>query len=246
MSCYRFELITFNKGSYDDIIDMIYVLTMEKSIDRHRNIYSQLKKFKLTKNAKIMFNKGYKKCKKTSCNQYKCQSIKTPPHDLTHAVNETYKDAINNNYKIILILEDDFIISERVNNNIVKQDIKKIINDYKNSELILKMGCLPFITMPYNNEYKRVILSAGTHAVLYNDNAFRKIYNQKLFASDDYDALLNKYFFGRELMYKEPLIYQLWTETENKKYWDDWNGRLLNTGEWYFAIIKKLDLNKTV
>ena len=31
MSCYRKELITNDKGSYDGIIDMIYVLTMEKS-----------------------------------------------------------------------------------------------------------------------------------------------------------------------------------------------------------------------
>ena len=124
MSCYRKELITNDKGSYDGIIDMIYVLTMEKSKKRHQSIYSQLNKFKLTKNAKIMFNKGYKTCKKISCNKYECQQVKTPPHDITHAMNEIYKDAIDNNYKTILILEDDFIVSERINNNQVIMDIK--------------------------------------------------------------------------------------------------------------------------
>jgi len=108
------------------------------------------------------------------------------------------------------------------------------------------MGCLPFVTMPYNNEYRRVILSAGAHAVLYNDIAFRKIYNKKLFALDDYDALLNRHFFGRELMYKEPLIYQLVQESENMKYWDDWNGGLLNSGEWFFSLMKHLRIDKTV
>ncbi len=246
MSCYRKELITNDKGSYDGIIDMIYVLTMEKSKKRHQSIYSQLNKFKLTKNAKIMFNKGYKTCKKISCNKYECQQVKTPPHDITHAMNEIYKDAIDNNYKTILILEDDFIVSERINNNQVIMDIKKIINDYKHSELILKLGCLPFVTMPYNNEYRRVILSAGAHAVLYNDIAFRKIYNKKLFALDDYDALLNRHFLGRELMYKEPLMYQLVQESENMKYWDDWNGGLLNSGEWFFSLMKYLRIDKSV
>ena len=66
------------------------------------------------------------------------------------------------------------------------------------------------------------------------------------FALDDYDALLNRHFFGRELMYKEPLIYQLVQESENMKYWDDWNGGLLNSGEWFFSLMKHLRIDKTV
>ena len=37
-------------------------------------------------------------------------------------------------------------------------------------------------------------------------------------------------------MYKEPLMYQLVQESENMKYWDDWNGGLLNSGEWFFSL----------
>merc|ERR1711991_809024 len=158
---------------------MIYVLTMEKSKERHRNIYSQLNKFKLTKNAKIMFNKGYKTCKKISCDKFNCKKIKNPILDITHGINEIFKDALYNNYKSIMILEDDFILSKRINDNQVIMDIKKMINDYKHNELVLKLGCFPFFTIPYNNQYRTVITSAGTHAVIYNDNAFRKIYNKK-------------------------------------------------------------------
>ena len=58
--------------------------------------------------------------------------------------------------------------------------------------------------------------------------------------------MINTNFYGRQLMYKERLIYQLWTETENKQYWDDWNGGLLNTGELFFYVVKKLKLDKQV
>lgn len=246
MSCYRFELKTYNKGSYDGIIDMIYVLTMEKSNERHINIYSQLNKFKLTKNAKIMFNKGYKTCKKISCDKFDCEQIKNPTLDITHGINEIIKDAIDNNYKSILILEDDFIFSKRINDNQVIMDIKKIINDYKHNELVLKLGCFPYFTIPYNNECRKVITSTGAHAIIYNDNAFRKIYNKKLFVLNDLELSINKYFFGKQLMYKEPLAYQLVEKTENMKYWDYWNGDLLNTKEWYFNYFKYLGLDKSV
>lgn len=242
--CYNQKILTYEKGSYDGIIDMIYVLTMEKSFKRHQSIYFQLNKFKLTKNAKIILNKGYKKCKKQQCGTIECKKIKTPPHDITHANNEILKDAIKNKYETILVLEDDFILSDKINNKKVIKDIKKIVNDYKEKELVLKLGCFPFITLPYDKKYKRVFLSSGAHAVVYNSNVMKKIFNSKKFALNDYDALLNMNFYGSQLMYKEPLIYQLWTDSENSKYWDDWNGGILNSGEWYTFLMKTLLLNK--
>ena len=245
MECYRYEVIKYENAPYKGIIDTVYVLTMDNS-SRHKSVYSQLNKYKLTNNIKIVFNKGYKKCKKTQCSPLECKEIKTPPHDITHANNEILKDAIKNNYETILVLEDDFILSDKITDKKVIKDIRNIIQEKRNDDLVLKLGCLPFITLPYNSDFKRVFLSSGAHAVVYNSNVMRKMYNSKKFALNDYDASLNMHFYGRQLMYKEPLIYQLWTETENKKYWDDWNGGLLNTGEWYFSLIKKLQLNKQV
>ena len=245
-NCYMQKILEYEKASYDGIIDMIYILTMVKSYKRHKGIYSQLDKFKLTKNVKIIFNKGYKACKKQSCNKYKCGDIKIPPHDITHANNEILKDAMKNNYKIILVLEDDFILSDRINESSVIKNIRKIIDEYKHKELVLKLGCFPFITLPYNNKYRRVLLSSGAHAVLYNDNAIKKIVNNKLYSLDDLDFLINKNFFGRELMYKEPLIYQLVEESENMKHWDNWNGGLLNSGKLFFSLMKYLSINKQV
>lgn len=245
MECYRYENIKYENAPYRDIIDTVYVLTMENS-SRHESVYSQLNQNKLTNNVNIVFNKGYKKCKKIQCTPFECKGIKTPPHDLTHANNEILKDAIKNNYETILVLEDDFILSDKINDEKVIRDIKNIIQKKKQGDLVLKLGCFPLVTLPYDSNFKRVFFSCGTHAVVYNSNVIRKMYTSKKFALNDYDSLINTNFYGRQLMYKEPLIYQLWTETENKQYWDDWNGGLLNTGEWFFYVVKKLKLNKQV
>ena len=64
MNCYTFKKIQFKKGIYDDSIDATYIITMEDSIDRHKNINEQLKNIHPTKIVYIVFNKGFKKCEK--------------------------------------------------------------------------------------------------------------------------------------------------------------------------------------
>ena len=51
-NCYYFKNITYNKGLFDDFVDMTYVLLMENSI-RESRVYNELNLFKPTKNVKI-------------------------------------------------------------------------------------------------------------------------------------------------------------------------------------------------
>jgi hypothetical protein len=64
----------------------------------------QLNEYQPTNTVYILFNKGYKKCKKQDF-------ITNPPYDLVDANLNIFKHAKENNYDNILILEDDFIFS---------------------------------------------------------------------------------------------------------------------------------------
>ena len=125
--------------------------------------------------------------------------------------------------------------SKKITNYIISTDsikIKKVAQKYN--------AQVPFIRPKKFSKDNSSSASALKHALIESE----KIYNKKLFALDDYDALLNRHFLGRELMYKEPLMYQLVQESENMKYWDDWNGGLLNSGEWFFSLMKYLRIDK--
>ena len=57
MECYNFKKNVFEKGIYDKSVDATYIITMENNKIRHKNIYKQLKKCKLTKTTYIVFSK---------------------------------------------------------------------------------------------------------------------------------------------------------------------------------------------
>lgn len=57
---YTHENIIFDTGILDDIIDILYIITMKTSKDRHVSVYDQLYKYKLCKKCVIIYNSGYK------------------------------------------------------------------------------------------------------------------------------------------------------------------------------------------
>ena len=62
-SCYRFEKLEYEKGLYDDAIDATFIIHLENN-SRYNNIMNGLEKYKPTKIIYILYNKGYKNCKK--------------------------------------------------------------------------------------------------------------------------------------------------------------------------------------
>ena len=97
---YYYKLIKFDKGIFDKYIDMVYILTMENS-KRVTHYMTQLNKYKPLKNILIQYNKGFKKCNKKL---FKQNTI----YDLNDAYYQAFLNAKNNNYKNIIIFEDDF------------------------------------------------------------------------------------------------------------------------------------------
>jgi hypothetical protein len=211
----NFKEINFASGILDECVDITYIIYLEGS-ERIHNINEQLKNFQPTKKVLILYNKGYK---------FKQNPlINTPPLDLIDCFMTIFKHAKTNNYENILILEDDFIFSNKIQSNKCVDDINHFLKSKHSDNFIYLLGCLPFILIPYDIELKhyRNILSLGAHSIIYS----RKM-------RDDFLSTKNQYNikdWDEEMLkqtrysYHQILCYQLFPNTENSKYWLDYFG----------------------
>jgi len=103
--CYTFKKIIYTEGFLDDSVDATYIIHL-KDNGRLEHVYEQLKIYHPTKIVYIVFNEGFKICKKQNY-------ITDTAEDLVDANIQNFRHANNNNYKNILVLEDDFIFSEK-------------------------------------------------------------------------------------------------------------------------------------
>jgi hypothetical protein len=209
--CYNFKKIKYNKGLLDDEVNATYIIHLEGN-GRYEHIMSQLESYHPTKEVYILFNKGYKKCKKD-------EHIKLPAHDLIDAFLHVFKHAKNENYDNILILEDDFIFTEKIKKTSTQQDICTFLNNNKDKDYHYFLGCLPFLQLPCTIDSKHFIniCSGGTHAVIYtkkNRERLLKV-NQKDITDWDYYSFTH----SRRYTYCQPLCYQLFPDTDNSNNW---------------------------
>ena len=203
--CYRFEKIEFNNSLLD--IDATYIIHLENN-GRLDHIKSQLNEFQPTKLVYILYNKGYKNCEKNL-------HLNKSSIDLVDANLYIIKDAYNKNYKNILILEDDFIFSEKIKNKTVQKNVMNFIN--KNNYDLYLLGSLPFLQKAYDNNTTISIIGIGTHACIFSRRCINKILQVDKTKITDWD-----YFTGTKFtryMYNEPLCYQLFPVTENQDAW---------------------------
>ena len=209
--CYNFKKIKYNKGLLDEAVDATYIIHLEGN-GRYDDIMNQLKTYHPTKEVYIVLNKGYKKCKKS-------EHIKIPAHDLVDAFLQVFKHAKNENYDNILILEDDFIFTEKIKKTSTQQDICTFLNNNKNKDYQYFLGCLPFLQLPCTLDSKHFIniCSGGTHAVIYTKKNRERLLNINQKDITDWDW----YSFTqvRRYMYCEPLCYQLFPDTDNSNNW---------------------------
>ena len=209
--CYNFKKIKYKTGLLDEAVDATYIIHLEGN-GRYDDIMNQLKIYHPTKEVYILFNKGYKKCKKS-------EHIKLPAHDLVDAFLQVFKHAKNENYNNILILEDDFIFTEKIKKTSTQQDICTFLNERKNEDYQYLLGCLPLLQLPCTLDSKHFINigSLGTHAVIYTKKNRERILkvNQKDITDWDWYSFIH----SRRYTYHEPLCYQLFHNTENSKNW---------------------------
>ena len=212
--CYNFILRKYNIGILDDFVDTTYIITITNS-ERIKNINEQLSKIIPTKNVYIVNNDGYKNCKK-NLKEHK------PFYDLTNSYFNIIEHSLLNNYNNILILEDDFIFSEKIKDKNIILSIKNFFDKNKNKPFVFNLGPVNTFFYPnfniYNPIYK-LYFSGTSHGIIYNRKIQKELINQFYLEKDigHWDIfLINKY---NNYFYKNPLCYQTYSATENKKYW---------------------------
>lgn len=231
MSCYRFEKLVYDTGLLDDGIDATYIIHLEGN-GRYDDIMNQLRQYQPSKTVYILFNKGFKKCKKDPY-------ITIPPLDLIDAFLHIFKHANQEHYGNILILEDDFIFSEKIHNPSTQHTICDFLTQHKSEDFQYFLGCVPVVRIPYSLDLYHYInvVSGGTHAVIYSRANRDKILHKDKQNIKDWDIECN--LSSRRYMYHEPLCYQLFPETDNSKYWGGDPYNPLNIIIYYGSILIK-------
>jgi transcriptional regulator of met regulon len=119
-SCYSFQQIIKPKGFLDESVDATYIIYLEGN-GRLPRILKELEKCVPTKIIYILSNKGFRKC-------YKQLRHQITVYDLIDANLNIMKHANQQNYKNILILEDDFIWDEKCKDPKVIDQVNSFIH----------------------------------------------------------------------------------------------------------------------
>ena len=236
MEPYKFKKIIFNDGILNKSTDVTYIIHLENN-GRYEHIINQLKEYHPTNIIYILFNKGYKKSKKK-------EFINNPPLDLVDAFLEIFKHANNKNYNNILILEDDFIFSKKIKEKEHIDIINNTINNLGNINFIYYLGCIPALLFPYDLYHYKILISLGTHAIIYSKQNRIDILKINQIKIKDWDELQFKYNSNR-IAYCKPLCYQLFTNTDNSNYWGE-NTPIKFFFKLLLHFLKIIKLNKQV
>jgi hypothetical protein len=212
MECYYFEKRQYSDGFFNNSVDATYILHLEGN-GRLQSINEQLEQYHPTNIVYILFNQGYKKCKK--------ENIDQSSKDLVDACLTIFKDANEKKYNNILILEDDFFFSPEVKKH--SNNINDFLNKNKMIDMQYLIGCVSLLRAPYlyDTNHSIIFLSGGMHSVVFTKSNREKILSEpkeKLFEMD-WDVYSS--FYNTCYGYHIPLCYQIFPDTENKKKWGD-------------------------
>jgi len=172
-------------------------------------VKDQFKSYGPSKYVYILYNEGYK-CRK------KKQNIVDAATDLIDSYLYIFNFAKNNNLNNILILEDDFFFDPLILNPIHQRPIKYFLKNKMYDTFYL--GCLPYFRKELDEYYSKVLISTGTHAVIYSKKLIDQTLNciQAPLKVGDWDVYLKLF---NQFMTNRPYCYQLFPETENQKQW---------------------------
>jgi len=207
--CYKLTTVKFSKGLFDSCINMAYLITMENS-SRQDEFMKQLKEHTPASTVMIQYNKGYRKCdKKINKN--------TSAYDLSDALRNIFTNALENNYKRILVFEDDFIMDKTKYSMKDVKRICKFIN--KNNPDVYNLGALIHFSLPTTEYHIKLLVHGISQSVIYNENYMKKYINAAAAGKIEHcDQFWNDPNISTYAYYK-PITYQKFPATENMKQW---------------------------
>ena len=202
------ELIN-DEGIFDNIIDCTYVLLCcGPNPQREENVYTQLNLLNPSKKIILVYNNGYKACDLSV----------SPTDDITQAQLYIFNHALDNNYKRILYLEDDFFVKTSLNH----RDINSICTFIeKNNPSIYGLGnvMIPTINTLFSTHQKALKnLLYLSHAVIYSDEHMKNVILFRSNNPKEYmtDAVTGSIPNSENYRYYKPLVYQTFPITENQ------------------------------
>jgi hypothetical protein len=209
--CIRLEKKKFNNSLFQQSVDATYIIHLEDN-GRLPSVEEELKSYQPTNTVYIVFNKGFTNCKKVL-------PYKVPARDLVDTFFYIFQDANEKKYENILILEDDFIFTADIHKENHLRNINNFLIEKKSEKMMYYLGCLLWFQVPYNSHTNINLMSSGTHSVFYTYSARIELMKKKIIPVFDWDIYNNCFSGIRRYVYKQPLCYQLFPETENSKNW---------------------------
>jgi len=199
--CYSYETIAESENPIFKNVDLTIVLTMKNS--------NRFKKdpllLNLSKRTIYQYNKCYKNCEKPD-------TIKRTVEDLTHAYYTAFE--YSKKYNNVIILEDDAEVLNYEISHYKKIDSYIGSNDFT----IISMGSLGFFTRIDEMFYETHPMACSQAQIISKktrDDVQKLILNKKFMGHID------AVYFSEQnvLVYHEPLIVQVLSETENFQNW---------------------------
>ena len=201
-NCYSYKNIAESQNPLFKNVDLTIVLTMKDSVRFKKDPLL----LNLSKKTIFQINKGYKACKKPD-------TIKRTVEDLTHAYYTAFE--YSKKYNNVIILEDDAEVLNYEVSHYKKIDSYIGSNDFT----IISMGSLGFFTKRDEMFYETHPM-AHTQAQIISKKTRDDI--QKLMLNKKFMGHVDAVYFSEQnvLVYHEPLIVQVLSETENFQNWE--------------------------
>jgi len=204
--CYSTKVLKFNEGLFDNFIDITFVITMKDSL-RTEKIIEEIRRVKPSKKVVIVYNSGYKNCKKTL---YK-KKVTNSAQDLVHAYKYIFN--ISQEYNNILILEDDAKFSDEIFESKHINNIETFINN--NIFNTYSLGSIKLVAQLFGT-HQRCYVKSATHAMIFSKEYRKNINFNTIF---HIDILTNAPFNINGWIYYKTLVGQVCEKTENSEIW---------------------------
>lgn len=220
MSCYSYKIINETNNPILKNVDITIILIMEDS-DRFKYDSFLLN---LSKKTVFQYNKGFRACKKPS-------TIVKSNSDIIHAYYTAFEYTKNLNN--VIILEEDAEVLYYTRSHY------KIVDDYISKEFKVFSFATNGVFTRLNENFYNVDVAHGAQAQIFSKNERLKIMND-MENNNFLGEIDATYFRNNVVVYKYPLIVQLFPETENFNNWSG-NKSLNKLG----IKITELDKNKS-
>ena len=200
MNCYYYKTINTSNDPILKNVDLTIILMMENSKRFNYDPFT----LNLSKKTIIQYNNGFRNCEKS-------EFITKSNEDINHAYYTCFNYVKNLNN--VLILEED---AEVLYYNRSYYDIvdKYLAGDFE----IFSFGNQGIFTKIDDNFYSS-IYTCGAQAQVISKSKRQKLISK--FIEKNFKGHIEPDYFVKSVIFKRPLIVQLFPETENKRNWGD-------------------------